>query len=355
MKFYLFFISCVFTLLISLSGFCGEVPPNWPWRGMVMTSATADHTDVLKIKSMVNANLLSLHIKPRYRAKREKIDYRLALERELVWTDKILDQCKLHGITTMIVVYQFPMNPIFNLKQNSLDFWNNVEHLNEVINVAKIVSSRYADRGTELTGYQFLSEPLVKEGSKNTVPVQWPNLLDRIVKTLRQQDRDCWIAVTPGPGGIPIGYKTFVKLSYKRIIYNFHMYQPHAFTHQGVGEIPIGPKYPGMVRLHYWDKKRLEDTLTVVEIFQKKYDVPIFVGEFSAARWAEGGEQYILDLVSIFSKNEWGWAYHAYSGSHVWNPHYDNSYAPNVRADIDKDYVGTNSIRWETLKQAFKP
>ncbi len=320
-----------------------------------MTSATADHSDVSKIKSMVNANFLSLHIKPRFRAKRENIDYRLALDRELVWADEILDQCKLNGITAMIVVYQFPMNPNLNLKQNSPAFWNNVKYLDEVINVAKIVSSRYADRGTELTGYHFLSEPLVKEGSKNRIPEQWANLLDSIIKTLRKQDKDCWIAVTPGPGGIPVGYKSFVKLPYMRVIYNFHMYQPHAFTHQGVGKFPLGQKYPGMIKLHYWDKKRLNDALNVVKIFQKKYDVPIFVGEFSAVRWAEGGEQYILDLVSIFSKNEWGWAYHAYSGSHVWNPHYDTIYAPNIRADIDKHYVGTNSVRWETLKQAFKP
>jgi len=347
------FLMCLSLMGITVFAYGSQYPPQWPWKGFVMASTTSDASDVAIITDTVDANFLALQLKPRLRAMRDKINPEQALAKEIAWADKVLDACKKHGVTAMIVMYQFPMDPSLGIKQNMPAFWNKQEYLNEVVATARRVAAHFAGRGIELAGYQFLSEPVAKAGGKVEIPEQWPGLLERIITTLRTEDPKCWIAVTPGPGGQPQGYRSFDKLDHERIIYNFHMYKPHAFTHQGVGDLKLGPSYPGLIQFQYWDKNRLKRTVEPVVQFQSKHDVPILVGEFSAARWAEGAEQYLLDAVSIFNANKWGWAYHSYSGSHVWNPHYDNLYSQTVRSEFEKHYVGMNSVRWKTLKEAF--
>ncbi len=330
-----------------------DCPHQWPWRGFVMSSTTSDASDVGTIDAMVDANFLSLQLKPRLRAKIDKISSQQALAKEILWADKVLDACKKRGFTALIVLYQFPMDPALDFKQNTPVFWNNKKYLDEVVETASSLAKHFAERGPELAGYQFLSEPRVNAGGKSGVPKQWPVLLERIITALRGEDPDCWIAVSPGPGGDPLGYRSFDKLDHERILYNFHMYKPHAFTHQGVGMFRRGPEYPGRIRFRYWDKYRLEKAVAPVKRFQARHDVPILIGEFGAARWAKGGEQYLLDLVSIFNVNNWGWAYHSYSGSHVWNPHYDEVYSRTKRSEFERHYVGMNTNRWDTLKKAF--
>jgi hypothetical protein len=347
------FMMCLILMGITAFAYGSQYPQQWPWKGFVMASTTSDASDVAKIIETVDANFLALQLKPRLRAIMDKIDPEQALAREFTWADKVLDECTKHRITAMIVMYQFPMDPSLGIKQDMPVFWNKNEHLDEVVATARRVATYFAGRGIELVGYQFLSEPLVRAGGKVKIPDQWQSLLERIINTLRAEDPDCWVAVSPGPGGEALGYRFFDKLDHERIIYNFHMYKPHAFTHQGVGDFKLGPAYPGFIQYQYWDKARLERTVGPVVRFQSKHDVPIFVGEFSAARWAKGAEQYLLDAVSIFNANKWGWVYHSYSGSHVWNPHYDNEYCATKRTEFEKHFVGVDTVRWNTLRKAF--
>jgi hypothetical protein len=78
----------------------------------------------------------------------------------------------------------------------------------------------------------------------------------------------------------------------------------------------------------------------------------VWVGEFSAVRWASGGEQYIRDLVNVFERNNMGWEYFSFGNWHGWNPDYDNIYTPPGE-DPKAHYVGEKSLRWQTLKTIF--
>jgi hypothetical protein len=131
------------------------------------------------------------------------------------------------------------------------------------------------------------------------------------------------------------------------------MYLPHTYTHQGIHGRKLGYAYPGMASWLFWDKKALEQSLAALRQFQLQYDAPVWIGEFSAVRWAPGAEQYIKDLTSIFKTYGWGWAYHAYQEYHGWNPDYDASFATDAPEDWKKHYVGETSTRWRTLKEIF--
>ena len=68
-----------------------------------------------------------------------------------------------------------------------------------------------------------------------------------------------------------------------------------------------------------WDKATIEARLTPVRAFQRKYHVPIFVGEFGCARYAPGAEQWLRDQMDLYEKYGWSWTYWAYREWDVMN------------------------------------
>jgi len=331
-----------------------DSPVGWPWRGMVMNSFDSSAVDVQYLKENLNLNFLALQLKPRLRSQKYKLDPMEAFEQELDWAEQMLDACVTQEVTAMLVIYQFPIDPTLGLDEKSPKFWDDPKSLDEVVRLSGIMANRFAKRGNELSGYQVLSEPTVWRHGKPMRPEIWLETLQRIITMMRDLDKDCWIAVTPGPGGSPLSYEEFALLPYKRIIYNAHMYLPHRYTHQGVKNRHLGPKYPGFVARSWWDKSKLTACLGHLRDFQMRNNVPVWVGEFSAARWAPGSEDYIKDLVDIFESYGWGWSYFQYNGSHIWNPDYDDNYASNKREEWTKHYIGKSSKRWDTLRSVFK-
>jgi len=347
------------------------LPPNWPWRGVGVSLMQPPNADDMQYLKKIGVNAISIQMWPRLKAKNQKISGREAFKRELKLLDTLLNECKLRGITAVITIYQFPMDPAGGLTQDSSEFWDNPELLKEAVYVAGELARRFHGRGKELGAYAILTEPLVvrdisfagiKIGSTTEVPQAWPGLMRDIVKEIRKYDKTRFVSVTPGLGGMPAGYTDFTPLDDPYIIYEAHMYQPHDFTHQGVGAKPIGYKYPGGIlwwSFTYWDADVLKGALYPLRRFQKKYNVPVWIGEFSAARWAEGGNQYLKDLIGIFDSDGLAWTYYCFKCWHGWNPDYADygdygeSGVYDNSGDGKLDYRGRNTARWSLLRAAF--
>ena len=67
------------------------------------------------------------------------------------------------------------------------------------------------------------------------------------------------------------------------------------------------------------DRNYLREQLRPVREFQLKHQAKIYVGEFSAVRWAAGREQYIADLIDLFEEYGWDWSYHAFREWSGWS------------------------------------
>ena len=80
-------------------------------------------------------------------------------------------------------------------------------------------------------------------------------------------------------------------------------------------------RYPGEIEGKRWDKAQLEAALKPAVEFQKKYNVHIYVGEFSAIRWApdDSAYRYLKDLIDIFEAHGWDWSYHAFREWDGWS------------------------------------
>jgi hypothetical protein len=99
------------------------------------------------------------------------------------------------------------------------------------------------------------------------------------------------------------------------------MYAPGAFTHQGVHGTGKPYRYPGEIDGKRWDKAQLEAALKPAVDFQKTYGVHIYIGEFSAIRWAPDNSacRYLRDLIEIFEAHDWDWTYHAFREWDGWS------------------------------------
>ena len=105
------------------------------------------------------------------------------------------------------------------------------------------------------------------------------------------------------------------------------MYRPGSYTHQGVGDFndystryPASRiPYPGILFGKHFDKVFLRNALIPVRQFQQKYHARILIGEFGVVRWAENGECWLDDVLSIFEEFGWDWCYHAFREWHGWS------------------------------------
>ena len=99
------------------------------------------------------------------------------------------------------------------------------------------------------------------------------------------------------------------------------MYSPFKFTHQGIYGNPAGVHYPGKVDGKHYDREQLRRELQPVVDYQRDYGVHIYLGEFSAIRWAPGQSacNYLRDVIEICEQNGWDWAYHAFREWDGWS------------------------------------
>lgn len=346
----MFFIIIYFTF--PPTGYAMDFPQNWPWRGIVITSASSANVDDIKYLAGIHVNAIELHLDVRQVAQRMKLSPAAALQRDLAWADQILDECKKYGIIGIVSLFEIPVDPTLGLYQESPEFWDNADRRKEAIDIAAQLADHFKNRGLELGAYSILSEPVVRRNKIPELPAVWPELMMSIVKTIRQRDPKRFITVTLSIGGMPNKYAGLRPLDDPYIIYEAHMYVPHPYTHQGINaEYPFGVEYPGRVNLRMWDKKALEEFMSPLIEFQNKYNVPVFIGEFSAVRWALGAETYLRDLLDIFDSHGWGWVYFQYKSWHGWDPDFDSLYSTND--DARKHYVGRDSARWKLLREAY--
>lgn len=82
------------------------------------------------------------------------------------------------------------------------------------------------------------------------------------------------------------------------------------------------------------------------------YNVHIYIGEFSAPRWAPGAAMYLADCISLFEEYNWDWSYHAYREWTGWSLEHDNlpfsrteavlSTTPSDRKKVVLDWFAKN-------------
>jgi len=243
------------------------------------------------------------------------------LEGELKKLDTALPLCEKYGLYVVVDLHSPPGGRVTSGGYAGSDagLFNNADCQRKFIEVWQQMAKRY--KGAKAVwGYDLANEPIenaVEEGLAD-----WQELAEQTAKAIRAIDPDHAIIVEPAQGGGPAGLQEFQPLDMPNVVYSVHMYLPHAFTHQGVhDDWKKQYRYPGEIEGIMWDKPQLEAALQPAIDFQKNYGVHIYIGEFSAIRWAPDNSayRYLKDLIDIFEEYGWDWSYHAFREWSGWS------------------------------------
>ena len=194
------------------------------------------------------------------------------------------------------------------------------------------LARRYKD-SKAVWGYDLANEP--QEAAVEDGLLDWEDLAVKTARAIRAIDPNRAIIIEPPEGMWPSGLQTFLPLDIPNVVYSVHMYVPSAFTHQGVvGKGPIGATYPGEIGGKLWDKARLEAVLKPVVDFQRAYGAHIYIGEFSAIRWApdHSAHRYLKDVIDIMEEHGWDWTYHGFREWNGWSVEHGEDKGNTARA-----------------------
>jgi len=241
--------------------------------------------------------------------------YREWLDGQLDRLDSLLPVCHELGIKVVIDVHTPPGG---RNKLKEMRIFKDAKFQQAFIDNWETIARRYKGN-TAVWGYDLVNEPV--EGVVPDGLMCWHTLATVVAKKVREIDVDHAIIVEPGPWGSPAGLDWFEPLDVPGVVYSVHMYKPHRFTHQGVHGTPVGVEYPGEAEGEYWDRDRLVEALRPAIEYQRDYGVHIYIGEFSAIRWAPSdcAAKYLRDCIEIFESHGWDWAYHAFREWDGWS------------------------------------
>ena len=214
-------------------------------------------------------------------------------------------------------------------------------YLDAFIDLWKMVARHYKDEPI-VVGYDLYNEPV----QTNQVKYDYLYCQYEAAKAIREIDAEKPIIIAANNWSSAAAFNYLKPLPLKNLIYQGHMYEPGSFTHQGVGwenmkKILDGKQklmgYPGWFDNFYYDKNELRKILQPIRDFQLKYDARIYMGEFSAIRFAPGAAQYIQDLIEIFEEYGWDWSYHAFREWYNWSVEHDENPHNNEPAKQDTE------------------
>lgn len=237
------------------------------------------------------------------------------LESALAHLDRLLPVCQELGIRVAVDLHTPPGG---RDEASQCRMFHEARFQQAFLGVWEKIARRYRGNKT-VWGYDLVNEPV--EGIVPEGLLDWRTLAEQTARRIRQIDADHAIIVEPAPWGSPEALDWFEPLAVPGVVYSVHMYQPHQFTHQGIHGNPSGVRYPGMLQGKYCDKAALRRILDPVVRYGRDYNVHIYLGEFSAIRWAPGDSayQYLRDVIDIFEEHGWDWAYHAFREWDGWS------------------------------------
>ena len=252
-------------------------------------------------------------------------------DRHVAELRRLLQRARARGIRLVVVgEFEHAAEPAF---------WTN-EALRESFVQSWAWFARTLGNDAAIAGLDLLNEPVppIPDGDVARGQAAWHPLADAAIAAIRAEGVRLPIIFEPVAGGNVIGLKGMTPFADPQVVYSIHFYTPHDITHQGVSpgwqrRIP----YPADAtwRLGAWDRelgigaidaRRLRDELRGAVAFQQRYDVPLYVGEFSCVRWApdHAAVRWVRDCLGIFAANGWSWTYHEFRGWPGWDAEIDS-------------------------------
>lgn len=247
-----------------------------------------------------------------YQAYDKWLDAELAqMDKGLIWADAM-------GTRIVVDLHSPPggLKSSGGYKAAIGNIWTDTNAQYKFIQVWKKIARRYKG-DNRIWGYDLINEPVDDNTSENCM--DWQELSLATVKAIRKIDSQRTLIIEPPQWGSAQGFVGFQPIPVSNIVYSFHFYTPIEFTHQGVFGPSEPVSYPGKIAGVDWNKAQIQTAMAPAIEFAKRYRVHMYVGEFSAIRWAPGAEKYLSDVIDTIEAHGWDWTYHAYREWDGWS------------------------------------
>ena len=201
------------------------------------------------------------------------------------------------------------------------------------------LAAHYANRDPERVFFEVLNEPEVSDAYR------WAGIQVRLAAAIRDSaPRNTIIAAGPNYSNIE-DLLTLQPLADGNVIYNFHFYEPHEFTHQGANwglswwsythGIPYPPEDSSMQALlkqvpdaanrytlenywlNHWDARRIRMMVDAAAAWARENKVPLTCNEFGAYKNSSdpvSRANWIHDVRTAFEADGIGWTMWDYRG-----------------------------------------
>ena len=270
-----------------------------------------------------------------------KLDDNQDLEEYGRWVDSRLDNledvlrwCNDRGMKVCVDLHALPGGKWGEREGEPLEMnmFSDDRYAGAFIDTWRRIATRF-NGNPALYGYDLVNEPSQTRPLKHNY---WELQLEA-ARAIREIDQTTPIVFAANLASQAGAFRNLVPIPMDNVIYQAHCYLPGEFTHQGVHrnqrstpEKPIA--WPGKALRDdgYWDKEWLRNALRPVLDFQKRHKCRIYVGEFSAAAWAPGAENYLRDCIDLFEEYGWDWTYHAFREAPVWDVEKTGQYNPQM-------------------------
>ena len=186
------------------------------------------------------------------------------------WLDKNIAWAKKYGIYLILDIHVSQGG--YQVLAEGAGLWNNKKNQDRFIAMWKEIAKHYKNEPT-IAGFDLLNEPTVSKSRD-----QWKDLANRTVKEIRKVDKNHLI-VMECILGIANTYGTYHKIENlflindDNVLYSFHFYHPHDYTHQYTVWTGFkdkeGGKYPDENKdIIFWEKS---GNYSKKEVRNKKY------------------------------------------------------------------------------------
>ena len=239
--------------------------------------------------------------------------------------DRAVDMILAHGMAV-----QFDLHPEDSYKQ---PLRTNNDAVDRLVMLWRHLAAHYATRDPEHVFFEILNEPEVAD------PYRWVGIQARVAAAIREvAPKNTLIATGANYSGI-FNLLGLQPLSDNNVIYNFHFYEPHEFTHQGAPwgvpwwRYTHGIPYPatessmaGLLKelpdatnryvleqywLDHWDAHHIHLQIDEAAAWGQANHVPVICNEFGAYREhtdAASRNAWIHDVRTALEADGIGWA-----------------------------------------------
>ena len=316
-------------------------------RGAMTGSNSITEEDVRNFAENWGGNLFRFQINRNWHKANDNRDlneYNHWIDSRLDVLEELLSYCRKYGVCVTVDLHALPGGRYEN---RSMAMFYEKPYAEEFVKVWQKIAKRLKSQSM-IWAYDLVNEPVhdmvQPEGMDDFRELQF-----KAACAIRAIDSEMPIIFEVFKWDSPEGFRYLTPIDLPNIIYQAHMYLPHNFTHQGLFDKPRDISYPGVIDGKLENRESLRAYLQPVRDFQLAYNKHIYLGEFSAARWAPGAERYLDDVISICEEYDWDWSYHAYREAQCWSLEHTETFdrveragEPTARLKVMKKWYAKN-------------